>query len=97
MHVQTGEWLRALHKALKPQEPGQGSLHLSLTHARFEGHSELDMHSGLQFGGLPTKFCTHEHTGWLFVSRQTELGPQGEGMQGCSGSRKIGFSVKLKG
>lgn len=53
MQEQTGEWFTTLHKALKPQEPGQGSLHLSFTHARFAGHSEFSMHSGLQLGGLP--------------------------------------------
>lgn len=53
MHEHTGEWLTTLHKALKPHDPGQGSLHLSLTHARFDEHSELYMHSGRQLGGLP--------------------------------------------
>jgi hypothetical protein len=45
--------LTTLHKALNPQEPGHGSLHFSLMQAKFEGHSELSMHSGLQFGGRP--------------------------------------------
>lgn len=53
MQWHAGEWLTTLHKALKPHEPGQGSLHFSLIHAEFEAHSEFSMHSGRQFGGLP--------------------------------------------
>lgn len=52
-HVQIGVWFITLHKAPVPQEPGQGSLHFSLIHARLLVHSELSTHSGLQFGGFP--------------------------------------------
>ena len=31
MQEQTGEWFTTLHSALRPQVPGQGSTHLSLT------------------------------------------------------------------
>lgn len=48
-----GVWLITLHKAFTPQDPGQGSLHFSLIQAKLLGHSELTVHSGLQFGGLP--------------------------------------------
>lgn len=42
------------HLADTPQEPGHGSLHFSRMHAWLLGHSELIVHSGRQFGGLPT-------------------------------------------
>ena len=32
--IQLGTWLTALHSAFKPQIPGQGSIHLYLTHAK---------------------------------------------------------------
>lgn len=52
--VQMGMWFCTLHSALKPHEPGQGSLHFSVIQAKFEGQSVFTTHSGLQFGGLPT-------------------------------------------
>lgn len=41
------------HVAYKPQDPGQGSLHFSRMQALLLVHSELIVHSGLQFGGAP--------------------------------------------
>ena len=52
--VHIGTWLRTVQRALNPQEPGHGSRHFSLIHARLLGHSELITHSGRQFGGDPT-------------------------------------------
>lgn len=46
-----------------PQEPGQGSMHLSFWHAKFAGQSAFMLHSGLQFGGLPRKFGRQEQAG----------------------------------
>lgn len=46
--MHTGKWFTALHMALGPQAPGQGSWHLDLTHARFAVQSEFTTHSGLQ-------------------------------------------------
>lgn len=36
-----------------PHDPGQGSLHFCCIQALFEEQSELTVHSGRQFGGLP--------------------------------------------
>lgn len=56
-----GIWLITLHKAATPHEPGQGSRHFSFMHAKLLGHSELMVHSGLQFGGLPILFGRQKH------------------------------------
>lgn len=53
-HEQTGMWLSTLQTAPTPQEPGHGSLHFSRMQAKLLGHSALKVHSGRQFGGLPT-------------------------------------------
>lgn len=42
-----------LHIAASPQDPGQGSTHFSRTQALLLMHSELIVHSVLQFGGAP--------------------------------------------
>lgn len=60
-------------------------------HARLNGHSELEVHSGLQFGGSPFIPGTHEQAACLFTTWHTELSPHGEGLQG-SVSSKIGSS-----
>lgn len=46
---------RTAHTALLPHEPGQGSLHLLLMQALFEGQSLLTVHSRRQAGGVPSK------------------------------------------
>lgn len=66
--AQMGLWFLTLHCALIPQVLGHGSLHLWLMQAWFGEHSELTMHSGRQFGGLPLKFGRHEHTALLLTS-----------------------------
>lgn len=53
IQVQTGTWLITWQLAPVPQDPGQGSRHLSLMHAKLLEHSWWMTHSGLQFGGLP--------------------------------------------
>lgn len=70
------------HWALMPQEPGQGSTHLLLTHACVDGQSGLMTHSGRQFGGAPTYPGRHEQAGLLPLFWHWALGPQGEGTQG---------------
>ena len=52
-HEHTGACLMTTQVARGPQEPGQGSLHLSFWQARFPGHSSLIVHSGRQFGARP--------------------------------------------
>lgn len=51
-------------------------------HALLLGHSELIVHSGLQFGGVPIYSFKHEHEGVPPISRHCEFGPQGEGTHG---------------
>jgi hypothetical protein len=53
-HWHTGEWLTTTQVVCTPQDPGQGSRHLSLMQARLLGHSALMVHSGRQFGERPT-------------------------------------------
>lgn len=51
--VQIGRWLKTVHLADTPHDPGQGSVHVCRMHDRSLGQSEFTVHSGLQFGGLP--------------------------------------------
>lgn len=51
--AQTGLWLFPWHSALIPQVCSQTSEHLFLMQALSDGHSELTIHSGWQFGGVP--------------------------------------------
>lgn len=67
---------------LIPQVPRQGSTHLLFKQALFRGHSELTIHSGLQFGGLPRKPDKQEQTAWSLNSLHWLFGPQGVGLQG---------------
>lgn len=59
--MQLASWFITLQIAFEAQLPGQGSLHLSLIHAKFERHSWLDRHSGRQLGGNPMWYGKHEH------------------------------------
>lgn len=79
--LQIGKWFSTWQRALVPQDPGQGSRHLLLMHARGLLHSELITHSGLQFGGTPIKSGKQEHEGVSPIIWQTELGPHGDGWQ----------------
>lgn len=82
LQAQIGLWLTILQIVLTPQVPIQGSTHFLFLHARFREHSELNTHSGLQPGGLPTYSGRQEQTAWLFITRHWLLGPQGEGLHG---------------
>lgn len=73
-----------VHCAEIPQEPGHGSKHFSRMQALLLEHSELIVHSGLQFGGLPKKLGRHEQDGELLISLHWLFGPQGEGTQGLT-------------
>lgn len=79
MHTQLGVWLTTRHSALDPQVPGQGSLHFWLMQAKWLAHSVLLTHSGLQFGGEPTKPWRQEHDGESPVTRHSAFGPHGDG------------------
>jgi hypothetical protein len=61
--TQFGVWLTTWHSALVPQDPGQGSLHFKLIHARWLAHSLLLAHSGRQLGGEPVYSGRQEHDG----------------------------------
>lgn len=80
--VQIGVWFITLHSASTPQDPGQGSLHFSVIHAKLLGHSEFIIHSGLQFGGLPIYPTTQEHEGRPLMSWHIEFAPHGAGTHG---------------
>ena len=68
-----------LHSAFTPQRPGHGSIHFWFMQDSVFAHSELVTHSGLQFGGDPTKLILHVHEGMLPLALHSELGPQGDG------------------
>lgn len=95
-HVHIGVWDTVLHIAFSPQEPGQGSLHFWLMHAKLLGHSLLLIHSGLQLGGEPVNSGKQEHDGELLITWHCAFGPQGDGSQGfcCGGTSnaKIKFN-----
>ena len=54
--------------------------------ARLLAHSELEIHSGRQFGAEPIKPCKHEHDGESPIALHSEFGPQGLGAHGFIGS-----------
>lgn len=90
--TQFGVWLTTLHSAIWPQIPGQGSLHFLFKQAKWFAHSLLLTHSGLQFGGDPSKSGKQEHEGELPWTLHIEFSPQGLGKQGSFGSAN-GFSI----
>jgi len=53
-HWHTGACFTATHVVCGPQVPRQGPLHRLPWHAKLLGHSALMVHSGRQFGALPT-------------------------------------------
>jgi len=63
------EQVKAARKMLLKLTPGQGSEHFWLMQAVERLHSELMIHSGRQFGGLPVKLGLHEQTHAPFISR----------------------------
>ena len=80
-------WCRKTwHMAFKPQDPGQGSAHLLLMQARWDGHSLLTRHSGRQFGGGPRRSGKQVQLAVRSgVTVHLEFGPQGEGLHGSFG------------
>lgn len=53
------------------------------------------VHSGLQYGGLPSKPGIQEQDGTPPISRQSELGPHGELMHGFIGNSGFGSGAKM--
>lgn len=82
MQLQNGLWLTTLHLALRPQVPGHGSRHFWFKQARCGAHSELDVHSGLHVGGLPTYPWIQAQIACWLTSWHWLFGPQGDGWQG---------------
>lgn len=97
--VQVGMWLKTLHSAMIPQEPGHGSTHFWFMQAKLLEHSEFIVHSGLQFGGVPKKFGKHEQDGTDPTSLHWLFGPHGDGTHGLTitGSTCTGGKAKKIG
>lgn len=55
-------------------------------HARLVEHSEFEMHSGRQLGGVPINSRRHEQDGESPIGRHSELAPHGDGLHGSIGS-----------
>lgn len=64
-----GVWLTTRHSVFDPQAPGHGSRHFCFMQARWEAHSLLLTHSGLQFGGDPINSGKHVQEGESFTTR----------------------------
>lgn len=73
-----------LHCALKPQIPGQGSIHFVFEHALFNGQSALIVHSGRHPvpSGVPKNPGKHSHRALSFDDLQTVFIPHGDGLHG---------------
>lgn len=74
-------WLSTTHLEFSPQGSMQALTHFLSWQTLLDGQSELVVHSR-QLGGNPLKFDKQEQIGLLELTRQLELGPHGEGMQG---------------
>lgn len=94
LHTQFGVWLTTRHSAFDPHEPGQGSLHFWLMQAKLLEHSLLLIHSGLQFGGAPINSGKQEQDGESPETLHCELGPQGDGWQGLTGTTTISSEMQ---
>lgn len=57
-------------------------MHFCRTQLWWPGHSELEMHSGWQYGGEPLYSGRHEQEGISLMTWHWAYGPQGEGWQG---------------
>ena len=85
--TQLGMCTTTWHSALAPQDPGQGSWHFWLMHARWLAHSLLIIHSGRQPGGAPTYPATQLQDGLSSTDTwHCEFGPQGDGWHGFWGT-----------
>lgn len=69
-------------------------MHFWLTHALFNGHSELVTHSGLHVGGLPKNPGTQEQTACWLISLHWLFGPHGEGTQGLLGGKTADHKLR---
>lgn len=83
--VQIGLWLTTRQTEFCPHGFGHGSIHFWFRQAKFNGHSELILHSGLQSGGDPLKSGKQVHTACPLFSLQLLFGPQGDGVHGRVG------------
>lgn len=83
-------WFIARHSVFLPQEPMQGSMHFSRTHALSFEQSSLIEHSGEQWGGTPMYPVLQLQDADPSKWRHTEYGPQGFGSQG--NGAKVNFS-----
>lgn len=82
-----------MQSVLKPQVPGQGSLHLLFTHALSCAQSELVTHSGLQpVYGSPKYSGKHVQEPAPFCSLHIAFAPHGEGLQGLLSSIMFGIT-----
>lgn len=93
--VQMELWLNTLQTAFKPQDPGHGSTHFLLMQAKLLEHSELIVHSGRQFGGIPMYCERQEQDGSPLISLHWELGPHGDGLHGSNGVVSTGAEAKI--
>lgn len=75
-------WWTTWHSAFVPHKLGHGFVHFCCTQTWLAGHSELDMHSGLQFGGVPLYSGRHEQEDNSLTTWQRAYGPHGDGWQG---------------
>jgi len=91
--TQFGVWLTTWHCALVPHDPGHGSWHLRLMHAKWLAHSLLLTHCGRQLGGEPMKSGRQEHDGPSSDTLHAAFGPHGDGWHGFFGSACGGFSA----
>lgn len=65
-------------------------------HAKWEEHSLLLIHSGLQFGGELIKLGRQEQEAWSLTSLHSEFGPHGDGWHGfitTGSSSKMKFKI----
>lgn len=81
------------HWAFGAHEPGHGSLHFLLIHAKWDEQSSFTTHSGRQFGGDPTYSGTQEHDGISPFTWQIAFGPHGEGTHGLEGGASGGAAA----
>lgn len=85
-HIQIGLWFTTRHSLPSPQTPIHGSTHFLLKHAICWEHSELNKHSGLHEGGLPTYPGKQEQIPFSFLTKHWLFAPHGLGMHGFSAS-----------
>lgn len=80
--LQIGLWFWTRQMAPWPHRFRHGSWHFWLMQANRVSHSELIVHSGLQFGGDPINSLRQVQTAWPFLSIHWLFGPHGDKLQG---------------